>query len=158
LCPCIAVAWDIETSKIDSTPGCVEALRSTLYHVLGDHKSLGIRSVWLAGNLSPSDLGYSSESISASTFTEESFFASGVKLTGVHQALAMMVSEEEEIDDLANNGDEVTQKQELLNDRGVLEILDKLVSMRSTIFITASRSCGKPRCGLPSPMHEHYWN
>lgn len=153
--PHIAVAWDIETSKTDSVLGCMEALRSTLRNVLSDHEALGIRNIWLARNLSPSDLVYSSESFCRSTFTEELFFMPNVKLTGVRQELAGMVREGGEVDDLANNGDEVSRKQELLNDTGVLEILDKLVSVRSTIFVTASKNCGETRWGLPSPAYEH---
>ena len=147
--PYIAVTWDVETSKAGSVLGCLEVLRSTLHNVLRDHEPMGIRNIWLAGNLSPSDLVPSSEFFCASTFMEELFFASDVKLTGVHQELAGMVRGGEEVDDLANNGDEVVRKQELLNDVGVLEILDKLVSMKSTIFVTASKSCGITRCGLP---------
>lgn len=156
--PYIAVAWDVETSKADLVLGCVEALRSALRYVLSDHVRLGIRNIWLVGNLLPSELVHPSKPFCANSFTEELFFASDVKLTGVHQELAEMVREGEEIDDLGNNGDEVTQKQELLKDAGVLEILDKLVSVRSTIFVTASKSCGKTRCGLQSHMHEHGWD
>ena len=56
-----------------------------------------------------------------------------------------MIREGEEVDDVANNGDEVVRKQEVMKDAGVLGILDKLVSMRSTVFITASEGCGKTR-------------
>lgn len=156
--PYIAVTWDVESSKVDSVLECAEALRSTIRYVLSVHEPLGIRNIWLAGNLSPSDVVPSSEFFCTSTVMEELFFTSGVKLTGVHQELARMVREGEEIDDLANNGDEVTRKQELLNDAGVLEILDKLISMRSTFFVTASKSCGKTRCGSPSPVHEYHWD
>jgi len=142
----IAVAWDVETSKSDAVLGCVEALKSTLHYVLHSHEELGIENIWLAGNLSPSDLLYSPEPLCSSTLAEESFFAPAVKLTGIHQELERMVREGEEIDDVANNGDEVVRKQEVLKDAGVLGILDKLVSMRSTVFVMASKTCGKPRC------------
>jgi len=141
----IAVTWNVETSKGDAVLGCVEALRSTLYYVLGSRERLGIRNVWLAGNLSPSDLLHSSEPLCTSAFTEEAFFTSDVKLTGVRQELERMIREGEEVDDVANNGDEVVRKQEVMKDAGVLGILDKLVSMRSTVFVTASEGCGKTR-------------
>ena len=156
--PYIAVIWDVESSKADSVLDCVEALRSTLRHVLSDHERLGIGNIWLARNLSPSDLVYSSEAFCISTFTEELYFASGVELTGARQELARMVRKGEEVDDLANNGDEGSRKQELLDDAGVLEILDKLVSMRSTILVTASKSCGKTRYGLASLAYENWWD
>ena len=141
----IAVTWNVETSKGDAVLGCVEALRSALHYVLGSRERLGIRNVWLAGNLSPSDLLHSSEPLCTSAFTEEAFFTSDVKLTGVRQELERMIREGEEVDDVANNGDEVVRKQEVMKDAGVLGILDKLVSMRSTVFITASEGCGKTR-------------
>lgn len=141
----IAVTWNVETSKGDAVLGCVEALRSALYYVLGSRERLGIRNVWLAGNLSPSDLLHSSEPLCTSAFTEETFFTSDVKLTGVRRELERMIREGEEVDDVANNGDDVIRKQEVLKDVGVLGILDKLVSMRSTIFVTASEGCGKTR-------------
>ena len=142
----IAVAWNVETSESDSVLGCVEALKSTLHYVLNSHEQLEIRNVWLAGNLSPSVFPHSSESLCKSTLAEESFFASDVKLTGIHQELEKMVREGEEVDDVANNGGEVVRKQEVLKDAGVLRILDKLVSMKSTVFVTASKDCGKTRC------------
>jgi len=144
--PYIVVTWDVETSRGDAVLGCVEALRSVLHYVLSSGKQLGIKNIWLAGNLSPSDLLHSSEPLCTSTFTEESFFASDVKLTGVRQELERMIREGEEVDDVANNGDEVVRKQEVIKDAGVLGILDKLVSMRSTVFVTASKGCGKTRC------------
>jgi hypothetical protein len=137
----IAVAWDVETSEGDAVLGCVEALRSALHYVLQQPRTTGDQNIWLAGNLSPSDLLlYSPEPFCPSTFTEELFFASDVKLTGVRQELERMVREGEEVDDVANNGDEVVRKQEVLKDAGVLGILDKLVSMRSTVFVTASKT------------------
>ena len=154
--PYIAVTWDVETSKSDVVLGCVEALRSALNHTLNSHGQLGIRNIWLAGNLSPSDLLHSSEPLCTSAFTEEPFFVSDVKLTGVHQELERMVGEGEEVDDVANNGYAVARKQEVLRDTGVLGILDKLVSMRSTVFVTASRGCGKTRCVPPSHAVEFH--
>ena len=154
--PYVAVAWDVETSESDAVLGCVEALRSTLHHVLHSHGGPGIRNIWLVGNLSPSDLLYSPEPLCSSTPTEESFFTPDVRLTGVHQELERMVKEGEEVDDVANNGDEVTRKREVLKDVGVLGILDKLVSMRSTVFVIASKTCGKPRCVFPPPTLEHH--
>ncbi|KAF9778895.1 hypothetical protein BJ322DRAFT_1172835 [Thelephora terrestris] len=148
--PYIAVTWDVETSEADSILGCAEALRSTLHYVLGTYDQLGIRKIWLAGNLSPLDLVHSPELFCTSRPTEE-FFTTDIKLTGVHQELEGMAREGEEVDDLANSGDEVARKQEVLNDAGILGILDKLVSMRSTIFVTASKSCGKTRFVLLSP-------
>ena len=153
--PYIVVTWDVETSKGDAVLGCVEALRSTLHYVLSSHEQLGIRSIWLAGNLSPSDLVHSSEPFCKSTPTQELFFASDVKLTGVHQELETMVGEGGEVDDVTNNGDEFVRKQEVLKDAGVLGILDKLVSMKSTVFATASKGCGKTRCALPPPALEY---
>jgi len=147
----IAVAWDVETSKSDAVLGCIEALKSVLHYVLHSHEELGIENIWLAGNLSPSDLLYSPEPLCPSTPAEESLFTPNVKLTGVHQELERMLREGEEVDDVANNGDEVVRKQEVLKDAGVLGILDTLVSMRSTVFVTASKACGKPRCVSPSP-------
>ena len=141
----IAVTWDVETSESDAVLGCVEALKSTLRYVLNSHGQLEIRNIWLAGNLSPSVLLNSSESLCTSTLAEESFFTSAVKLTGVHRELERMVREGEEIDDVANTGDEIARKQEVLKDAGVLGILDKLVSMKSTAFVTASEGCGKAR-------------
>lgn len=146
--PYIAVAWNVETSESDSVLGCVEALKSTLHYVLDSYGQLEIRDIWLAGNLSPSVFPHSSESLCKSTLAEESFFASDVKLTGIHQELERMVLEGEEIDDVANNGDEAVQKQEALKDAGVLGILDKFVSMKSAVFVTASKGCGKARCVL----------
>jgi hypothetical protein len=67
-----------------------------------------------------------------------------------------MVREGEEVDDVANNGDEVVRKQEVLKDAGVLGILDKLVSVRSTVFVIASKDCGKTRCVFPPPALEFY--
>jgi len=148
----IAVIWDVETSNGDTILGCVEALRSVLHYVLSSQEQLGIGNIWLAGNLSPSVLLHSSEPLYSSTFTKGSFFASGVKITGIRHELERMVREGEEVDDVANNGDEVVRKQAALKDSGVLEILDKLVSMRSTVFVTASKGCGKTRCVLPSPL------
>jgi len=141
----IAVTWNVETSKGDAVLGCVEALRSALHYVLGSRERLGIKNVWLAGDLSPSDLLHSSEPLCTSAFTEEAFFTSDVKLTGVRRELEGMVREGGEVDDVANNGDEVVRKQEVIKDAGVLGILDKLVSMRSTVFVTASEGCGKTR-------------
>ena len=146
LSPYIAVAWNVETSKGNTVLGCVEALRSALRSVLSSNEVLGIRNIWLAGNLSPSDLLYSPGPLCPSTSMKEPFFASGIKLTGVHQELERMAEEGEEVDDVANNGDEVVRKQEALKDAGVLGILDKLVSMRSTVFVVPSESCGKTRC------------
>jgi hypothetical protein len=114
-----------------------------------------MRNIWLAGNLSPSDLSHSPELFCASTPTKE-FFTSDVKLTGVHQELEEMIREGEEVDDLTNNGDEVTRKREALGDSGLLGILDKLVSMKSTVFVTASERCGKARCILPSSGKERH--
>jgi hypothetical protein len=148
----IAVTWDVETSKSDVVPGCVEALRSTLHYVLHSHEKMGIKNIWLAGNLSPSDLLYSHEPLCPSTFRNGSFFTPDVKLTGVHQELESMVREGEEVDDVANNGDEVVRKREVLKDAGVLGILDRLVSMRSTVLVIASKGCGKTRYGPPSPV------
>lgn len=153
--PYIAVTWDVETSKSDAVLGCVEALRSTIHYVLSGHEQLGIRNVWLVGNLSPSDLLHSSEPLCPSTFTRESFFTSGVKLTRVHQELERMVNEGEEVDDVAGGGDDAVRKQEVLKDAGVLRILDKLVSMRSTYLVIASKSCGKTRCALLPPAVEY---
>ena len=143
----IAVTWNVETSQSDAVLGCVEALKSTLHYVLNSHEQSEIRNVWLAGNLSPSVLLHSSESLCTGTLAEESFFASDVKLTGVHRELEKMVKEGEEVDDVANSGDEVVRKQEVLKDAGVLGILDKLVSVKSTTFVTASKGCGKTRYG-----------
>ena len=145
----ITVAWDVETSTSDAVLGCVEALKSALRHVLHSHEELGIENIWLAGNLSPSDLLYSPEPLCPSALTEEPFFAPNVRVTGVHQELERIVREGEEIDDVANNGDEAVRKQEVLKDAGILGILDKLVSMRSTVFIVASKTCGKSRCVFP---------
>jgi hypothetical protein len=142
----VAVTWNVETSKGDAVLGCIEALRSALHHVLSSHKQLGIRNIWLAGNLSPSDLLHPSEPLCASTLAGETFFVPDVKLTGVRQELERMIREGEEIDDVASNGDQVVRKQEVMKDAGVLGILDKLVSMRSTVFVTASKGCGKTRC------------
>lgn len=141
--PYIAVTWDIETLEADGVLGCLEALKSTLHSVLGADDQLGIRKIWLAGNLSPSDLIHS-KPFCTSTPTEE-FFTTGVNLTGIHQELEGMAREGEEVDDLANNGDEVARKQEVLKDAGILRILDKLVSIKSTILVTASKKCGKTR-------------
>jgi hypothetical protein len=148
--PHIAVAWDVDTSKVDAVLGCVEALRSTLHYMLSSYERLGIRNIWLAGNLLPSDLVHSPEPFCTNTFAG-SFFTSDVKLTGVRQELARMIKEGEEIDEVANNGDGAARKQ-ALEDSGVLGILDKLVSMRSTIFVTASKRCGKTRRVFPSPV------
>ena len=150
--PYVAIAWDVETSEVDPVLGCVEALRSTLHHVLTSYGQLGVRNIWLAGNLSPSDLVYSSGHPRAGTPTEKSFFTFDVKLTGVHQELEGMVQEGEEVDDLAHNRDEVARKQELLRDAGILGIIDKLVSRRSATFITASKSCGRMRYVLLSSV------
>ena len=149
--PYIAVVWDVETSKGDAVLGCVEALRSTLHSVLHGHEGLGIGNIWLAGNLSPSDLLYSPEHFCPSTFTKGSFFAPDAKLTGVHEELERMVLEGEEVDDVAKNGDEVARKGEVLKDVGVLGILDMLVLVRSMVFVIPSKSCGKTRCVFPSP-------
>jgi len=145
----IAVAWDVETSEGDAVLGCVEALRSALHYVLSSHEQLKIRNIWLAGNLSPSDLVHTSEPFCTSTFTQELFFAPGVKLTGIHQELERMVGEGGEVDDVTDSGGEFVRKQEGLKDAGVLGILDKLVSMKSTVFATASKGCGKTRCVFP---------
>ena len=156
--PYIAVAWDVETSESDVVLGCVEALRSALHYVLHSHEEVGIRNIWLAGNLSPSDLLNSPEPLCPSALTEEPFFAPNIRLTGVQRELERMVREGEEVDDVANNGGEVVRKQEVLRDAGVLGILDRLVSMRSTVFVTASKTCGKPRCVFPFPVLEHHRN
>ena len=152
----ITVAWDVETSKSDAVLGCVEALRSTLHHVLNSREESEIRNVWLVGNLSPSDLLYSPEPLCSSVLTEEPFFAPGVRLTGVHEELERVFEERGEVEDVANNGDEVARKQEVLKDVGVLGILDKLVSMRSIVFVMASKTCGNPKCVfLPLALEHH---
>ena len=154
--PYIAVTWDVETTKGDAVPGCMEALRSALHYVLNSQEQLGIRNIWLAGKLSPSVLLQSSEPLYSSTFTRESFFTSDVRMTGIRHELERMVREGEEVDDVANNGDDVVRKQEVLKDAGVLGILDRLVSMRSTVFVIASKGCGKTRCVLLSPVLEFH--
>ena len=148
--PYIAVTWDIPTSRADAILGCMQVLDSSLRHALSSHGQLGIRNIWLGGNLSPS-----SELLLTNMSTEQSFFLSNVRLTGVNQELEAMVNEREEIDDLTNNGDNVTRKQEVLKDIGILGILDKLVSMRSAVFITASGSCGETRCVIPFLPERH---
>ena len=148
----IAATWEAGNSKGNVTLGCVEALRSTLHYVLSSHEQLGIRNIWLVGNLRPSVF----LPLRTSTLIEESFFVSDVKLTGVRQELERMVREGEEVDDVASNGDEVVRKQEVLKDAGVFGILDKLVSMKSTVFVTASESCGETRCVPPSPALESH--
>ena len=152
----IAITWDVETSKSDVVLGCVEALKFILHDVLRNNEGSGMSHIWLAGNLSPSDLLHSPEPLCPSTFAEEPFFASGVKLTGVYQELERMVREGEEVDDVAKNGDEVVRKREVIKDAGVLGILDKLVSMRSTVFVTASETCGKARYVFQSPASEYH--
>ena len=149
--PYIAVIWDVETSSSDVVLECVEALRSSLHYVLRGHEQSGIRNIWLTGKLSPSDLLHSPQPLCPSTVTKEAFFAPDVKLTGARQELERMVREGEEVDDVANNGNDSVRKQEVLKDVGVLGILDKLVSMRSTVFVVASRGCGKTRCVFPPP-------
>ena len=153
--PYIAVAWDVETSKGDAVLGCVEALRSILHYALRSHEGLGIRNIWLAGNLSPSDLLHLPGPLYPNAPPKEPFFASGAKLTGVRQELERMVREGIEVDDVAKNGGEVVRKQEVLKDAGVLWILDRLVSMKSTVFVIPSKSCGKTGCVFPSLVLEY---
>lgn len=162
--PYLAVHWRMETVEPALLPDCAEALVDTMNTLLSDPTlAKGIQTVWLA-----TDVPWSSTSDGAllrspaqrsntfKAFTEQHTQAIRIvkgaferegslaawKLTGLG----------EEVQRVRNTmqGEELVLAYEddlgmLWEDSGVWGILDKMAAMRSALFVSATRNCGRVR-------------
>jgi GDP-fucose protein O-fucosyltransferase len=170
--PYLAVHWRMESVSPEVLPTCAENLVSTLHYLLNENDKTigaGINHVWLATDISLSLVSDSyregtvptEEVVGSGTFkilTEDHIQAlqtlrdafspdyggilSRFKLIGLRDELERMKRNGEEIDNLVDGN---SRQEEVLDDSGVLGILDKLVAMRSTVFVSGGNGCGRVR-------------
>lgn len=152
--PYLAVHWRMETIAPESLPECALSLVDTLFDLLHDQGLAGgIQTVWFASDY-PSPIfptegqtGRAGGTMKSGTFRhvtryhhqaiealrqafEDSGDLFGWKLTGLHEESRRVFPE---------GGDEVLQ------DTGVLGILDKVISIRAALFVSGDKGCGRRR-------------
>jgi hypothetical protein len=173
--PYLAVYWRMESVSPEALPTCAENLVSTLHDILNNDKEAigsGISHIWFATDVSfipdPSNksavltengggsVNLTEDHIQALQILRNAFSSkyggllSRFKLTRLGDELERMKRDGEEIDDLVDGNN---RQEEVLDDSGVLGILDKLVAMRSAIFLSGGNGCGRVRyilCTLKS--------
>jgi len=165
----------MESVSPEALPTCAENLVSTLHDILNNDKEAigsGISHIWFATDVpfipDPSNksavstengggsVNLTEDHIQALQILRDAFSSkyggllSRFKLTRLGDELARMKRDGEEIDDLVDGNN---RQEEVLDDSGVLGILDKLVAMRSAIFLSGGNGCGPVRyilCTLES--------
>ena len=167
--PFLAVHWRMETVEPSVLPDCAEALVDTVSTLLADPTlAEGIKTVWLATDVpwSGGDDGTlvrspEQRSNTFRSFEKEHFEAidivksafaedgplEGWKLTGLGEEIQRLkaTGHDEELE-LAYEDDTGM----LWEDSGVWGIFDKMAAMRSTLFVSGARGCGRVRRVLSS--------
>lgn len=168
--PYLAIHWRMETVDASLLSDCAEALVDTLTSLLGDPTlGHGIGAVWLATDvpwsMSPTQeldslparsntfKTYASEHDEAVDIVKAAFGQEGPlhhwKLVGLDEEVERLRVEAEQKTEqfvLADEDDDGL----LWRDSGVWGILDKIVAMRSALFVSSVRECGKVRyAGTP---------
>lgn len=147
--PYLAVHWKMETVQASLLPDCAEALVDTLGILLADPTlAKDVKTVWLATDQPKTSETCTKEREEALAIVRAAFEL-GAPLGGW-----TLTSTEEEVkrarSELATKGEDVSLDDEddddlLWEDSGILEILDKMVAIQATLFVTGARGCGKPR-------------
>ncbi|KAI0955644.1 hypothetical protein AcV7_006256 [Taiwanofungus camphoratus] len=158
--PYLAVYWHIEKVSPIALPACADALVDSLDTLLHEESLAdGIKTVWLlsdhpeliSGPGFSSDLrgkqaslrAVKSEHREAMDVVKDAFTAGGElaawQLTSLTEEMARIHgSSDGGVMDLGGGDDEVA----VLEDQGVVDILEKMVAMKAALFVTSIKGCG----------------
>lgn len=155
--PYLVIHWRMETMDPEFLPDCAHALVDTLSNILEDELiASGIQTVWLASDY-PFPIARSIQRArefkhvgnipKSGTFRdfgkrhEEAIEILTNAFQGTRELSSWRLTELRENIGWAK-GDDVD---ELLQDSGALGILDKLISMRATLFVSGGKRCSRTR-------------
>ncbi|KAF4613570.1 hypothetical protein D9613_007393 [Agrocybe pediades] len=147
--PYLAVHWRMETVDVAVLQECAHALVDVLSRMLHDHSlSENISTVWFAGDY-PYPMARQTESrLRTSRITKSGTFKDfDVLHEEVIETLRKAFDQDGELSKWKlTDFVEATSKakeDEVLQDPGVLGILDKLVSTKSSLFVSGSTKCSR---------------
>ncbi|GBE88073.1 hypothetical protein SCP_1203020 [Sparassis crispa] len=140
--PYLAVHWRMEKVSPEVLPACAEALVDTLDMLLRDESLAGgVEAVWFT-----SDYPYP---VSWSSSREQS----SPEPTGKARSLRTLKREHKEAIDIVRTafepGGDLNEwritglVEELAHMRGLLDILEKMVAMKATLFVSSAKGCGR---------------
>lgn len=150
--PYLVIHWRMETMDPDFLPDCAHALIDTLSNIFAEQTAGAqeIQTVWLASDY-PRSI---SRSVQTATIAKSGTFRNfGKKHEEAIELLINAFQDDRELGSwrltelqesvsLTPKGDDIDV---LLQDNGALGILDKLISMKATIFVSGGKRCSRTR-------------